>query len=107
MTNILVNNNILPPFESIAIDQIEAAIDTRLADCREGVEAVVKQAPSWLNLVEPMEDLDDQLAQTWSPVGHLHAVMNSDELRLAYNATLPLLSCSHRKRQCSPCGRGP
>ena len=39
-----------------------------------------------------MQQWDDELNQAWSPVGHLNGVLNSDELRDAYNACLPLLS---------------
>jgi oligopeptidase A len=33
-----------------------------------------------------------RLGRIWSPVGHLNGVMNSEALRAAYNACLPLLS---------------
>jgi len=36
-----------------------------------------------------------RLGKAWSPVGHLNGVMNSDELRAAYNACLPLLTAYH------------
>src|SRR5690554_6371464 len=48
--------------------------------------------PTWNNLMTPMQAWDDELAQAWWPVGHLNGVLNSDELREAYNACLPLLS---------------
>ena len=32
------------------------------------------------------------MSRTWSPVSHLNAVLNSDALRIGYNACLPLLS---------------
>ncbi|MEZ5504144.1 MAG: hypothetical protein R3E50_16350 [Halioglobus sp.] len=47
---------------------------------------------TWHNLLQPIEDLEDELAQAWSPVSHLNSVHNSDALREAYNACLPLLS---------------
>jgi oligopeptidase A len=39
--------------------------------------------------------MQHRLARTWSPVGHLNGVANSDELRSAYNACLPLLTAYH------------
>ena len=42
--------------------------------------------------MQPQQDWADELHQLWSPVAHLNAVANNDELRAAYNACLPLLS---------------
>ena len=52
-------------------------------------------APSFRSVVEPLEELQHRLSRVWSPVGHLNAVMNSEALRAAYNACLPLLSEYH------------
>src|SRR5690606_20966074 len=40
----------------------------------------------------PLEETGDRLAKAWSPVGHMNSVVNTDELRQAYNACLPKLS---------------
>ena len=40
-------------------------------------------------LREPLEDANERLGRAWGVVGHLNAVMNSPELREAYNANLP------------------
>ncbi|MGD9356416.1 MAG: oligopeptidase A, partial [Chromatiales bacterium] len=50
------------------------------------------QKPDWVSFVEPIEKLDDRLNRAWSPVSHMNSVVNSDELREAYNACLPKLS---------------
>ena len=50
---------------------------------------------SWDSLVVPLEEMQHRLARTWSPVGHMNGVVNSDELRAAYNACLPLLTAWH------------
>ena len=47
---------------------------------------------TWKNLLEPIEEAEDRLNKAWSPVSHLNSVLNSDELREAYNACLPKLS---------------
>ncbi|MGO2342502.1 MAG: oligopeptidase A, partial [Vibrio litoralis] len=41
---------------------------------------------------EPLTETDDRLSRLWSPVSHLNSVQNSEELREAYEACLPLLS---------------
>jgi oligopeptidase A len=46
-------------------------------------------------LVVPLEEMQHRLARTWSPIGHMNGVVNSEELRTAYNACLPLLTAWH------------
>ena len=52
-------------------------------------------AAGWDGIVVPIERMQHRLARTWSPVGHLNGVANSDELRAAYNTCLPLLTAYH------------
>lgn len=94
MSNPLLQNNLLPPFSTLQPDQIEPAIDQLLADNRQQLETILNNltAPSWENLIAPLEALNDRLSQAWSPVSHMNAVVNSDALRDAYNACLPKLS---------------
>lgn len=93
MNNPLLEDNVLPPFDKIANNQIEEALDARLNACRQQVESVVQGQPvCWDSLVAPLEEVDDLLAQTWSPVGHLNSVMNSDELRDIYTRCLAKLT---------------
>jgi len=40
----------------------------------------------------PLEEMQDELHNTWSPVQHLHSVMNSEALREAYAECLPILT---------------
>ena len=47
---------------------------------------------TWDSLMHPLDNLDDTLSKTWSPLGHLNAVMHSPALREAYQACLPELS---------------
>ena len=42
--------------------------------------------------MQPLDDLSEQLSKVWSPVSHLHSVMQSDALRDTYNACLPLIT---------------
>lgn len=94
MTNPLLANTDLPAFDAIRPEHVEPAIDHILADNRARLETLLKQdGPfTWDNLARPVEALDDALSRAWSPVSHLHGVMDSEELREAYNACLPKLS---------------
>ena len=94
MTNPLLNIVDLPPFSAIKPKHIEPAIDQILADNRAAIARILEnpEIKTWDNLGAPMEDLEDRLSRAWSPVSHMNAVLNSDELTDAYNACLPKLS---------------
>jgi oligopeptidase A len=83
----------LPPFNQLAVSEIEPAIKQLLDSNRAQLEQILAQPQAtWDNTIAPLEQMQHRLSRTWSPVGHLNGVMNSDELRAAYNACLPLLS---------------
>jgi len=94
MSNPLLSTNGLPPFSKIKAEHIEPAIDALLAESRQKVADLLSANNnySWDNLVKPIEDIDEKLSRAWSPVSHMNSVVNSDELREAYNACLPKLS---------------
>ena len=94
MNNPLLEPHELPLFSRVKAEHVVPAVTRIIEDNRAAIAALLEPGKTytWDNLVEPLEDLDDRLNRAWSPVGHLNAVMNSDELREAYNACLPLLS---------------
>ena len=82
----------LPAFSQIRVDQIEPTIRQLLSEHRAQLTALLQQPePTFSSLVLPLEEMHHRLARTWSPIGHMNGVVNSDELRAAYNACLPLL----------------
>jgi oligopeptidase A len=94
MSNPLLANTELPLFSEIKPEHVVPAIDQLLAEARATVESCLNATTdySWKNLVEPIENAEDRLGKAWSPVSHMNSVVNSDELREAYNACLPKLS---------------
>jgi len=94
MTNPLLQNQLLPAFSQILPEHVEPALNQVLAQAKQTVDTLLTtlSEPTWQSLVVPMEELDASIDQVWSPVSHLNSVMNSDELRVAYNACLPKLS---------------
>ncbi|MGZ5599314.1 MAG: oligopeptidase A [Methylobacter sp.] len=94
MNNPLLANAALPMFSKIKPEHVVPAIDQLLAEARSSVEQHLQatQHYTWENLIEPLENVDDKLNKAWSPVSHMNSVVNSDELRDAYNACLPKLS---------------
>ncbi len=93
MSNPLLERHLLPPFSRIQPEHAEPAVDELLARNRSRIAELTADASvSGWALVAELEQLNDELAQAWSPVSHLNAVMNSDAWREAYNACLPKLS---------------
>jgi oligopeptidase A len=94
MINPLLENTTLPAFSNIKPEHVLPAMTQLIADSRSTINALLANGGpyTWASLVEPLEDIDDRINRAWSPVGHMNAVVNSDELREAYNACLPLLS---------------
>ena len=96
MSNPLLNLTSLPPFKQIEPSHMVEAIETIIQDSKVAInELTDKLKPdsiTWDNFVKPLEDINDRLDRAWSPISHLNSVANSDEVREAYNACLPLLS---------------
>lgn len=94
MSNPLLTMTELPPFSQIQPEHVKPAVEQAIADCRAKVEAVLASdaPPSWESICVPLAETDDRLSRIWSPISHLNAVKNSDQLREAYESCLPLLS---------------
>ena len=92
--NPLLSMSGLPPFRHIQPGHVEPALETMIKQNREQIQSLLKNNDhyTWDNLIQPLEDMDDRLGRMWSPVSHMNSVVNSDELRDAYNNCLPLLS---------------
>ena len=93
MSNPLLAEEPLPPFPRILAQDVEPGISALLADARTRIHDIAaREPPTFATVVEPLEELQHRVARRWSPVSHLNAVLNSEALRSAYNACLPLLS---------------
>jgi oligopeptidase A len=91
MTNPLLDFSGLPRFAAVGPAHVAQAVDKLLADGRATIErlALLDQRPTWENFVEPLDDANEKLARAWAQVSHLNVVMNSPEMRDAYNSALP------------------
>ncbi|ACQ59594.1 oligopeptidase A [Vibrio cholerae RC9] len=94
MSNPLLTFTDLPPFSAIKPEHVKPAVEQAIADCRHTIDKVLAEnpQPSWESVIAPIEEVDDRLSRIWSPVSHMNSVVNSDELREAYESCLPLLS---------------
>ncbi len=90
MTNPLLDFSGLPRFDAIRPGHVAPAIDRLIIDAEAAVKAAETVLPvTWDTFVVPLDDATECLSRAWNQVGHLEGVVNTPELREAYNATLP------------------
>jgi len=89
--NPLLDYSGLPRFDEFKPEYVAPAVDVLLAECRQAVDRLVaEETPiSWDSFVQPLIDANERLGRAWGQVGHLNAVVNTPELRDAYNTALP------------------
>ena len=92
--NPLLEDGELPAFDRIRPAHVEPAVDALLAEYRAAIDALTAAAtpPSFEAVMLPQERLEARLSRAWAPVGHLHGVCDSPELRGAYEAALEKLT---------------
>ena len=91
MANPLLDFTDLPLFDQVRPEHVGPAIDRLLAESEAALTAAV--APDlpadWTTLSRTLDVATEKFGRAWGVVGHLNAVMDTPELRAAYNAALP------------------
>lgn len=92
-------SNSLPSFSSIDLEEFPKQLERLLKTNLERIDGLLSSHTQfdWDNLMRPLEEMDDALERLWSPLSHLHSVMNSQPLRDCYQACLPKLSAYESK----------
>src|SRR5688572_25125507 len=95
--NPLLDFSGLPRFAEFKPESVAPAVEQLLAENRALIERVSAAGvpATWRDFVQPLEDANERLHRAWGIVGHLNAVMNSPELREAYNGNLPAITQYH------------
>jgi oligopeptidase A len=94
MQNPLLRFSGLPLFDQVRPEHVTPAITQLLDEARALLERLAQDdaAPTWDNFVRPLEDMEEKISRAWSQVSHMNSVVNTPELREAYNANLPVLT---------------
>lgn len=87
----------LPVFTKVNPATIESELLKLLDTNRKKLAALLEQPGPFTfeNLMQPLENMSDDLHQYWSPISHLHGVKETEELRKAYNAAHPHITAWH------------
>lgn len=91
----MINN--LPEFSKVDPSSIQKSIEQLIKKNKQLSKSLLDSGSdhTWDNLIHPLSIADNELQKLWSPVSHMNSVVNTPELRDAYNACLPLLSDYH------------
>lgn len=83
-----------PRFRAILPEHVGPALDRVLNENRRELEQLLAAGgpQTWNSFALPIENMKERLSRLWSPVSHLHSVMDSEPLRVAYNAGLPRIT---------------
>jgi len=94
VSNPLLHFTGLPKFDEVKAEHVSPAVDFLLSDARATIEtlALSKDTPTWDNFAAKLEDMEEKISRAWSQVGHMNGVVNSPELREAYNDNLAKLT---------------
>jgi len=93
MNNPLLTDDLLPKFDHIRIEHMEAAIDQIISTNRVKMASLAQNDdPTWDTLAQPMQAQEDELSNAWSVISHLNGVMNNDDLRKVYKSCLEKLT---------------
>jgi oligopeptidase A len=90
--NPLLDFSGLPRFSELRPEHVATAVDQLLNEGRATIIAVTKEPTTWEAFVTPLEDANERIGRAWGQVSHLHAVVDTPELRAAYNASLPKIT---------------
>jgi len=94
MNNPLLHFDGLPKFDQIRPEHVTPAVEQLLGESRALLDRLLADTaePTWENFVQPLDDAEERLSRAWSQVSHTNAVVNTPELREAYNANLTTLT---------------
>jgi len=90
--NPLLDFSGLPRFAELKPEHVAPAVDKLLAEGRVTIARVTVAPVTWESFVAPLEDSNERIGRAWGQVSHLHAVLDSPELRDVYNANLPKIT---------------
>jgi len=92
MSNPLLEmGNDLPNYSAIEPRHIEEAIDIFLDKAQLALDNAIQTDidPTWENLIDPLELVNQDLGRAWGVVNHLTSVLDSTELRTIHAKMLP------------------
>ncbi len=94
MSNPLLDFSVLPLFDKVTPEVVSPAISELLIQADQALMSVTKPdfPAEWLAISKVLDTATERLSRAWGMVSHLQSVMDTPELRAAYNAQLPRIT---------------
>lgn len=94
MNNPLLSFDDTPLFDEIQPEYVAPAMDQLMARASEALETVTAPAfeARWEAMASVLDVATEQLSRAWGSVSHLNSVMDTPELRAAFNVALPKIT---------------
>ncbi|WP_374592919.1 M3 family metallopeptidase [Aquabacterium sp.] len=91
MTSPLLDTSALPLFDAVRPEHVTPAIDQLLTEANQALEKAVGPhvAADYEEMSAVLDVSTERLGRAWGTVSHLKAVVDSPELRAAFNENLP------------------
>lgn len=107
-SNPLLFNQPIPAFDKIEAQHVIPAVRQVLADAERHLGELEKNIiPTWDGLVEELANIGEPVRRVWSPVSHLNGVLNTPDLRKAYESVQgDIVSFGLRMSQSEPIYQG-
>ncbi len=107
--NPLLDAATLPRFDAIRPEHITPAVDVLLAQANAALDRATSDAvPAEYEALSSVLDVaTERLSRAWGAVGHLNAVVNTPELRAAYNDNLSRVVDFYTRVGTRRCSRAP
>jgi len=99
MTNPMLSFEGLPRFDAIEATHVEPAMDALLAQADAALTTVTQPEfeAGWTALASTLDVATERLSRAWGTVNHLNAVVDTPELRAAFNAVLPKVTAFYTR----------
>ncbi len=89
--NPLLDFSNLPVFDRISPGHVAPAVDALVRQANDALEQVTASSfpARWADMAGVLDVATEKLSRAWGAVSHLNSVVDTPELRAAYNAALP------------------
>ena len=94
MTNPLLSITDLVDFAAVRPEHVLPGMKSLIAEAQDALKKATDPTTpaTWQDVIEPLEEKTLALSRAWGVVAHLMSVVDTPELRQAYNDTLPIVT---------------